>query len=243
MVREFKMGTFYGVIMTSILGVLLFVFSLSVHAQQMYHIVKVKPSDTLNLRSEAGVKSDVIAKIPANGDSISLLGARVTIGKTIWVNVNWRGKKGWVSLYFLQPMKIQPKKNATKEKQPSALTVKNIVDKGIGRNQWILRCGNRSPFWRVDVYPKALKVFKGKKKLLLPITYKKQDKNKWNTARKTHLKGAKSKDKVDLVIRYSYQRCNDTLSKQKVPYVAVVNYNGTEMKGCCRAMKLGSNIK
>jgi uncharacterized membrane protein len=89
------------------------------------------------------------------------------------------------------------------------------------------------------VYPKALKVFKGREKVLLPITYKKQDKNKWNTARKTHLKGAKAKDKVDLVIRYSYQRCNDTLSKQKVPYVAAVKYNGTKMNGCCRAIKLG----
>ena len=223
----------------------------------LHQITKVQPSDTLNLRSKPGVKSDVIARIPANADSISLLGGKISVGETVWLKINWKGQQGWVSQYFLKPMpmeakkeskqvlskKISPKEVIPKEViSPIANKVKPVavapVEKGVGKNQWILRCSNTKPFWRVDVYPKALKLFTGKYKALLPITYKKQEKNKWNTAKKTHLKGATTKDKIDLEIRYSYKRCDDALSKQKVPYAAIVKHNGKEMKGCCRALKI-----
>jgi len=215
-------------------------------------ITNVKSWDSLNLRSKPGVKSAVIAKIPANADSISLLGKKVSVGETVWVKINWQGKQGWVSQYFLKPVEIKSSKISAEQykkpkqekevgkiaKQEAKSSSAKPIETGVSVNQWILRCGNIQPFWRVDVYPKALKVFTGKSTTLLPITYKKQQKNKWNTAKKTHLKGNTSKDKIDLEIRYSYQRCNDTLSKQKVPYAVTVKHNGKEMKGCCRALKI-----
>jgi len=216
----------------------------------LQQITKVKSSDTLNLRSKPGIKSAVVTRIPADADSISLLGEKTSIGETVWVNINWQGKQGWVSQYFLKPMLVEAKK-VSKQSLSKKVTPKEViaptnvkpvaatpVDKGVGENQWILRCSNTNPFWRVDVYPKALKLFTGKYNSLLPITYKKQQKNKWNTAKKTHLKGATSKDKIDLEIRFSYKRCNDALSKQKVPYAATVKHNDKEMKGCCRALKI-----
>ncbi len=229
--------------------------------ESIQQIINVKSWDSLNLRSEPGVKSGVIAKIPANADSISLLGEKVAVGETLWVKINWQGKQGWVSQYFLKPVEIKSSKTlAEQHNKPnkqeevdkiskqqaegsSAKPVKQKavtapIEKGVAPNQWILRCGNTQPFWRVDVYPKALKVFTGKSTTLLPITYKKQQKNKWNTAKKTHLKGATAKDKIDLEIRYSYERCNDTLSKKKVPYAATIKHNDKEMKGCCRALKI-----
>ncbi len=215
--------------------------------QPMYQITKVKAWDTLNMRAEAGVKSKIIAHIPANGTSISLAGAEVTIGKTHWVKVNWQGKQGWVSQYFLKPMQTQSAPVLNKETKAvtkkitatqQSQSVKKTIDMGVGRNQWILRCSNKQPFWRVDVYPKALKLFTGKASSLLPITYMKQDKNKWNTAKRTHLKGATAKDKIDLDIRYSYQKCEDALSQQKVPYKVTVDHNGNIMTGCCRALKI-----
>jgi uncharacterized membrane protein len=221
---------FHHLIGIVLVNVLLVTFPVISSAQPLYQVSKVKSWDTLNLRSSAGMKSDIVGRIPAVGRSISLLGEQVAVGKTIWVKINWQGKQGWVSQHFLQRM--QPEvKQATKPSEKR-------VDKGVTPNQWILRCGNIDPFWRVDVYPKALKLFTGKYTALLPITYKKQEKNKWNTAKTTHLKGASSNDNVDLVISYTYKRCNDSLSKAKVPYDAVIERNGKEMQGCCRAMKI-----
>ena len=228
----------------SFAAILMITLPVIINAQPLFQITKVKSWDTLNLRSSPGIKSSVIVKIPANGDSISLVGNKVTIDNTVWVKINWQGKQGWVSQYFIKPMSAKAQRVSTskqKSKQPPSTSkkrVSRVVDKGVGRNQWILRCGNRSPFWRIDVYPKALKLFTGRYQSLLPIRYKKQDKNKWNVAKKTHLKGSTSKDKIDLTIRYSYARCNDALSKKKVPYSAVVQHNGSEMKGCCMAMKI-----
>lgn len=234
-----------------ILSGLLFFSPVIADDKFMHQITKVKSWDTLNLRAKPGVKSRVVARIPANADSISLLGEKVSIGETVWLKINWQGKEGWVSQYFLKSMKRKlSKTKQTEMKQASKQASKQVkaskqiklaaavVEKGIGPNQWILRCSNDTPFWRVDVYPKALKLFTGKYTALLPLTYKKQEKNKWNTAKKTHLKGATSKDKIDLKIHYSYKRCNDALTKQKVPYAATVKHNGKEMKGCCRALKI-----
>ncbi|MCK5810534.1 MAG: SH3 domain-containing protein [Cocleimonas sp.] len=227
----------------SFAAILMIVFPVVIYAQPLFQITKVKSWDTLNLRSSPGVKSSVVVKIPANGHSISLVGNQVTVDKTVWVEINWQGKRGWVSQYFIQPMLLKSQRASAPEQEPKQQSapkkpVSMVVDKGVGRNQWILRCGNKSPFWRVDVYPKALKLFTGRYKSLVPINYKKQDKNKWNVAKKTHLKGATSKDRIDLTIRYSYARCYDTVAKKKVPYAAVVKHNGSEMKGCCMAMKI-----
>jgi uncharacterized membrane protein len=227
----------------SFAAMLMIVLPVVIYAQPLFQITKVKSWDTLNLRSSPGIKNSVVVKIPANGHSISLVGNQVIVDKTVWVEINWQGKQGWVSQYFIQPMLVKSRRTRNPEQKPRQQSVPKkpismVVDKGVGRNQWILRCGNRSPFWRVDVYPKALKLFTGRYKSLIPIRYKKQDKNKWNVAKKTHLKGATSKDTIDLTIRYSYARCNDTLSKKKVPYTAVVKHNGSEMKGCCMAMKI-----
>ena len=234
----------------------------------LYQITAVESWDTLNLRSSPGVSSKVIAKIPANGNSITRVGTQVSVGKTVWVKIVWQGKQGWVSKFYLKEMtatQSTPKKGRAKgheapikhvvDVKPSApkkiISSKKIVPKPVskpapkpvalkeaGSGEWILSCGNSSPFWKVEVHPETLKMFKGNYKAKLPITYKKQEKNKWNTAKRTHLKGVFAKDKLDLDIRFSYSKCNDTLSKLKVPYKATMTHNGEEMTGCCRAMKL-----
>lgn len=230
----------------------------------LYQITAVKSWDTLNLRSSPGVASKVIAKIPANGNTITKVGTQVSVGKTVWVKITWQGKQGWVSKSYLKEMNAAqpaPKKGRAKgpvtpiehvvEVKPSApkkiITPKKTVSKPAPKpvalkeassGEWILSCGNSSPFWKVEVHPEMLKMFKGNYKAKLPITYKKQEKNKWNTAKRTHLKGVSAKDKLDLDIRFSYSKCDDTLSKLKVPYKATMTHNGEEMMGCCRAMKL-----
>lgn len=270
-------------LMISNLSVTLMLMSPVVMANDkpLYQITGVKSWDTLNLRSAPGVSSSVVAKIPAAGNSISMVGTQVSVGETVWVKINWQDKEGWVSKFYLKAMsttpataaeaddktekpttavkkdeekaaKPAPKETAVKEAKKEAskkVAVKEEttetkkeelkpVEKKAGRNNWILSCGDTSPFWKIEVHPKTLKFYKGKYKTTLPITYKKQDKNKWNTAKRTHLKGVTSKDNVDLDIRYSYKRCDHRLSKLKVPYKATMTHNNEEMTGCCRAIKL-----
>ena len=230
----------------------------------LYEIRGVKSWDTLNLRSSPGVSSEVIAKIPANGKTISVTGTQVFVGETVWVKITWQEKQGWVSKLYLKEMSVgqsSPKKSQTKEVVATETTVleaklstakkipapkkvvqksasKPVVFKEASSGEWILSCGNSSPFWKVEVHPEILKIFKGKYKEKLPITYKKQEKNQWNTAKRTHLKGVTAKDNLDLDIHYSYSKCDDTLSQLKVPYKATMTHNGEKMTGCCRAIKL-----
>ncbi|MEE9351605.1 MAG: SH3 domain-containing protein [Thiotrichaceae bacterium] len=112
------------------------------------------------------------------------------------------------------------------------------------REEWVLRCGNKSPYWKVDVHPKWMEVLKGEYETGLPITKKKQDKNRWNTALKTVLEGKKGRNNLEMTIKYAYsKRCYDTLSGLRVPYKVTTKFNGEELTGCCRAVKVVLNEK
>lgn len=225
-------------------------------AAELYQVSGVESNDVLNMRSAAGVKNKLLGKIPANGKSIKVIGKPVVVGKTQWVKVQWKKQQGWVSKAYLKAMPktvAQPAKaaNTAQNKQAQAnktaskpIQTKQVVkqtaqsSKQESNYKWVLRCGDTSPFWRVDVHPKTMEIHKGNYKTELPITYKKQKKNKWNTATKTHLKGAAAADKVDLDIRFSYSKCPDRLTKLKLPYRATMTFNDEELTGCCRAIKI-----
>ncbi len=107
------------------------------------------------------------------------------------------------------------------------------------QEEWVLRCGNKTPYWKVDVHPKWMDVLKGDYETGLPITKKKQDKNRWNTALKTVVHGKNGRNNLQMTIKYAYsKRCYDTLSGLRVPYKVVTQFNGEELTGCCRAVKV-----
>ena len=109
--------------------------------------------------------------------------------------------------------------------------------------EWVLQCGNKSPFWQVQVHPKWMNVLKGDYEADLPIVAKKQDKNRWNTALKTVVKGRNGRNNLKMTIKYAYsRRCYDTLSGLRVPYKVTTEFNGEELTGCCRAVKLKKSV-
>ncbi len=109
--------------------------------------------------------------------------------------------------------------------------------------EWVLQCGNKSPFWQVQVHPEWMTVIKGDYETELPITAKKQDKNRWNTALKTVVQGKKGRNHMKMTIKYAYsRRCYDTLSGLRVPYKVTTDFNGEELTGCCRAVKLEKSL-
>ncbi|MEE9303928.1 MAG: SH3 domain-containing protein [Thiotrichaceae bacterium] len=106
---------------------------------------------------------------------------------------------------------------------------------------WVLRCGNKTPYWKVDVHPKWMDVLKGDYKADLQITKKKQDRNRWNAALKTIVHARNGRNNLQMTIKYAYsKRCYDTLSGLRVPYKVTTKFNGEELTGCCRAVKLES---
>lgn len=222
----------------------------------LYQIKGVANWDSLNMRSNAGSKNPIIGKIPANGKYIRVDGKKVTIGRTVWVHVTWQGKSGWVSERYIRPMQtaqvppVVVLRNTTATGTPPQVTTQPATrpapkpaitrTKAVAgsKGQWVLECGNMSPFWKVIVHPKALEVnHRGQAAGMLPIIYEKQERNKWNTANKTVLKSSNGRNQTDMTITYTKQ-CFHTLSKQNVHYRVKALVRGEEMSGCCRAVRI-----
>lgn len=213
--------------------------SISVAQAATFQVKGVKSWDSLNMRAKPGVKSVITGKIPANGKDIYHLGDNITIGRTSWLKVRWQGKVGWVSQHYLQKIPTTQKAISLKPpKKSTAKTVKPATSVPQSKGKWVLECGNLSPFWKVIVHPKALQVnLRGKPIGMLPITYEKQDRNRWNTAMKTVLKSANNRFNTNLTIKYTKQ-CFHTLSKQNVHYRVNAFLSGEALQGCCKAVRI-----
>ncbi len=225
----------------------------------VFEIQRVASTDSLNLRAKPGARNAIVGRVPHNGRWIRTDGRRVAVGRTNWIRINWRGNVGWVNEYYIrqmvldnapqQPARAQPqvavrpntapvpRPNVAPQPapRPPVLTAAQLHKKGA----WVLECGNRSPFWRVLVHPgKALEVnLRGRNAGIIPMTYQKQDKNKWNTAMKTVVKGSNGRFFTDMTIHYTKQ-CRHTLTNQNVRYRVKAQLNGETMQGCCRAVQI-----
>lgn len=221
----------------------------------VFQINGVASWDTLNMRAQPGSKSAVVTKIPSNGKYIRATGQRKSIGRTVWTKVTWQGRTGWVSERYIRPMQVaapqprtatQPRPaaapnasvRAPARPQPAPRAIPRTTAVAGSKGKWVLECGNRSPFWRTIVHPKALDVnLRGRPAGMIPITYEKQKRNRWNTAMKTELKSSNGRFTTDLTIKYTKQ-CLHTLSNQKVHYRVDALINGETLSGCCKAVRI-----
>ena len=216
----------------------------------VFQISGVESWDTLNMRAKPGSKNAVVTKIPSNGKYIRATGKKQSVGKTVWTQVTWQGKTGWVSQRYIKPMQVAPQAPQQAQRAaPRATTPARqaaVVPQAIPRTtavagskgKWVLECGNRSPFWRTIVHPKALDVnLRGQSAGMIPITYEKQRRNRWNTAMKTELKSSNGRFSTNLTIKYTKQ-CLHTLSNQKVHYRVEALINGETLNGCCKAVRI-----
>ncbi|RVU86495.1 SH3 domain-containing protein [Leucothrix sargassi] len=216
----------------------------------VFQINGVASWDTLNMRAQPGAKNAIVTKIPFNGKYIRATGKRQTVGKTVWTQVTWQGKTGWVSQRYIRPMPAAPQTTVVQQTAvqrpvvtntpaaPAPRAVQRTTAVAGSKGKWVLECGNRSPFWRTIVHPKALDVnLRGRPAGMIPITYEKQRRNKWNTAMKTELKSSNGRFTTDLTIKYTKQ-CLHTLSNQKVHYRVEALINGETLNGCCKAVRI-----
>ena len=209
----------------------------------VFEIQQVASTDSLNLRAQPGVRSPIVGQVPHNGKWIRTDGHRVAVGNTVWIKIDWRRQVGWVNEYFIRQMQLDKQKTTAHStvKPKAAPLVKPVLNEATlnKKGAWVLECGHSSPFWRVIVHPgKALDVnLRGKSAGILPLTYQKQKKNKWNTAMKTIVKASNGNFATNMTIRYTKQ-CLHTLSNQQVRYRVKAQLNGEQLQGCCRAIQL-----
>lgn len=242
-----------------LLAVVLFGFSASVLAAGQYKVVKVESWDTLNMRSGPGVKNGVVTKLPYNASAITLTGGAQKVGRTQWVEVNWQGRRGWVSKSYLGPSQQVPVAGALPQQASRpALPASNSVatpqqanrpapapwsntDQIVKKKQngmWILECGNRSPYWKVEVLPEWLRGTLGSHKTGMPITHKRQKHGKYrNVAVETEVRGQNKWNRLRMVLTYN-RSCYSTLSKRKVSFSVEGTFNNEPISGCCRAYQV-----
>ena len=218
----------------------------------VFEIQRVASTDSLNLRANAGANNRKVGEVPHNARWIRTDGIRVRVGQANWIKIKWQGREGWVNEYFVRQMQLNNTPPQTNTPQPQAarppapraapvaprppvLNEATLKKKG----SWVLECGDRSPFWRVVVYPgKALEVnLRGRNAGVIPMTYQKQDKNRWNTAMKTVVKSSNGRFATNMTIHYTKQ-CRHTLTNQNVRYRVKALINGEQFQGCCRAVQL-----
>ena len=228
-------------------------FFSSVQASDQYKVIKVASWDTLNMRSGPGVKNGVITELPHNAVGVRLTGAAKQVGRTHWVEVNWQGKRGWVSKSYLGkqtavpvagalPGQVAPAAPApaavpAQEIKPALPPTAHIVKKKQS-GMWILECGNRSPYWKVEVLPEWLRGTLGSHKTGMPITHKRQKHGKYrNVAIETEVRGRNKWNRLQMTLTYN-KSCHSTLVNKKVSFSVQGKFNNDFIKGCCRSYQV-----
>lgn len=87
---------------------------------ERWKVSDVESWDTLNVRSQPGVTSEVIGKIPSDAENIVATGEEQEIGKTVWMEISWEDKPGWVSKAYLTSM---PESDPEAESEEKPVTV------------------------------------------------------------------------------------------------------------------------
>jgi hypothetical protein len=68
---------------------------------QLYNVAFVASSDTLNVRSGAGVDFSVVGQLAYDAKGIEITGEGETIGRALWVPIQFNEIDGWVNRYYL----------------------------------------------------------------------------------------------------------------------------------------------
>lgn len=67
----------------------------------IFKVTNVSPQGTLKLRAWPSTKSRVKESLPYNAKDLTETGKQRVIGKTKWLEVNYRKEKGWVNAHYL----------------------------------------------------------------------------------------------------------------------------------------------
>lgn len=92
------------------LGLVGWILASSVYATEYVKVKDVAAGDVLNIREGASASTDIIGRIPANGQCIVTTGCEKK-----WCQVNYKGVNGWVAKNYtqVQSCQLRPSKQMT----------------------------------------------------------------------------------------------------------------------------------
>lgn len=192
-------------------------------AAEIYKVRGVAADDSLNMRNTAGVRGQVVATIPPNSSGVVATGREQKLGQSIWTEVHWAGKSGWVNKYYLA-------KDTT---IAQAANNEPVVQQGGKGSEVFMRCGGTEPFWSMHITESQLKikVMEGAE-YTAPVEFRKQSENNTSiavVAGRSPARGALTAaflQKVDI--------CSDNMSDKQYPYAITAMLDGARaMSGCC----------
>lgn len=67
----------------------------------IFKVTNVSPQGSLKLRAWPSTKSRVKTSLPYNAKDLTETGKERIIGKTKWLQVNWKNEQGWVNAHYL----------------------------------------------------------------------------------------------------------------------------------------------
>ncbi len=67
-----------------------------------YQVIKVKENDNLLIRFGPHIKYKKVGTIPHNATEIEVTGPEITVGKSRWVPIDYKGTAGWVNRGYLE---------------------------------------------------------------------------------------------------------------------------------------------
>ena len=192
---------------------------------RVFAVTRVAPWDKLNVREEPGISSEIVGRIPANGEDIVVIGKKETVGKATWANVAWGPIKGWVNERYL-----------TAAYTDDAKQDKPQYRSRVGRSKTTeafeatLECGGVKPFWNIDLNKDSLQVNIKDDHYDLPI-YSRRTSFQYKES--TIIKGKESGDTAKLYLSKDYS-CKDGITDISYPYTVKAIINGkASYSGCC----------
>ncbi len=103
---------------------------------------------------------------------------------------------------------------------------------------WVLECGNRSPYWKVEVLPQWLRGTLGAHKTGMPIVHQRQQHGQYrNVALETEIRGRNKWNRLEIVLTYN-KSCHSTLLNKRVAFSVQGKFNDDLIKGCCRSYQV-----
>ncbi len=95
----------------------------------IFKVTKVSPKGKLQLRAWPSPKSRIKVSLPHNAIDLTETGKKKILGKTKWLEVNWKNNRGWVNAHYLKKTGVLPNRSPV-----NYSPAKNTVASSTSRN-------------------------------------------------------------------------------------------------------------
>jgi uncharacterized membrane protein len=92
----------------------------------IYKVTKISTRNKLQLRAWPSPKSRIKVSLPHNAIDLTDTGKKKILGKTKWLEVNWKDNQGWVNARYLKKTGVLPGRRATSNNSVASSTSRNI---------------------------------------------------------------------------------------------------------------------